>query len=274
MSRRVRAIRVTSVTVLAASFALAACSAENSSEVAQQQQAALSSTSESESATVILSTLPSAAANVHPSSLHRPVAPTHPRPRKLPLAASPVLPVAPSASLSAAPQINFEGQPDTGWAPPDTNGAVSSQFVVSTVNNRITVRDRAGTSLSTTDLDVFWSTLPTTGSSFDTRVRFDPYGQRFIMISAGSLTDAPNSGLLIAVTKTSDPTGAWYQFRIKADPQSLAWLDHPTIGFNKKWVVVSGNMVGADTTVWVFNKAQLYAGNNTYRVLPGVGWTT
>ena len=279
MSRRVRAIRVTSITILAGTFALVACSAGNSSEVLQQQQAELSSASTSDSATVVLSSLPQAAANDHaPATLHHPIAPAHPRaptPSQAPsLTAAPIGAATPNASPSAAPKVTFEGQGDTGWAPPDTNGAVSSQFVVSTVNNRITVRDRSGTSLSTTDLDVFWSTLPTTGSSFDTRVRFDPYGQRFILISAGSLSDTPNSGLLIAVTKTSDPTGAWYQFRIKADPQSLAWLDHPTIGFNKKWIVVSGNMVGADTTVWVFNKTQLYAGSNTYRVLPGVGWTT
>ena len=277
MNRSVRAIAITLVGSLASGLALAACSEGKSSEVAVQQ-AALSGASEASSASVVLSALSSDSATEHPpATLHRPIAPPRaPSPRRVPSLPESALPAAaPSASPpAAAPNTTFEGQGDTGWAPPDTNGAVSSQFVVSTVNNRITVRNRSGASLSSADLNVFWSTVNSPGNSFDTRVRFDPYGQRFVMISAGSLNDVPNSSLLIAVTKTNDPTGAWYQFRIKADPQSLAWLDHPTIGFNKKWIVVSGNMFGADTTLWVFNKAQLYAGNNVYRVLPGVGWTT
>ena len=279
MNRRVTLVPLGFVAALVSGITLAACSSGEGSDVAEQH-AALSSALEPASATVVLSSLPSASGKDHSAAtLHRHVVPAGPkapnRPQAAALSGSAAPAAGPSAAPAAAPNTTFEGQGDTGWAPPDTNGAVSSQFVVSTVNNRITVRNRSGSQLTTTDLDVFWSAVPgNTGSSFDTRVRFDPYGQRFVMISAGSLSNTPNSSLLIAVTKTSDPTGAWYQFRIKADPQSLAWLDHPTIGFNKKWIVVSGNMVGADTTVWVFNKTQLYAGSNTYRVLPGVGWTT
>lgn len=275
MNRSIRAIRFTFMGILASNFVLSACGQAESSEVAQQSSAALSSASDS--ASVVLSSLSSVTNELRPGTIHRPVtqaprlAPTTLQAR--PLAAAPLSAAAPSAA-PAAPNVTFEGQEDTGWAPPDTNGAVSSQFAVTTVNNRITVRNRSGAVATTADLNAFWSSVSSPGNSFDTRIRFDPYGQRFIMISAGSLNDIPNSSLLIAVTKTSDPTGQWYQYRIKADPQSLTWLDHPTIGFNKKWIVVSGNMIGADTKLWVFNKAQLYAGSNTYRVLPGVGWTT
>jgi len=254
---------------------MAACSDNASERVGESTSALSRPESRSEHATVVLSSLndPSLGHQAR-TTLPRPAAPAHPPAPARPQAAPQAGAAAPAAAPGAPPTVNFEGQGDTGWAPPDTNGAVSSQFVVSTVNNRITVRNRSGVVLTSADLNVFWSSLPTTTNSFDTRVRFDPYGQRFILISAGSLNDAPNSGLLIAVTATSDPTGAWYEFRVKADPASQAWLDHPTVGFNSKWVVVSGNMIGADTTLWIFDKSALYAGNLSYRALPGVGWTT
>jgi len=145
--------------------------------------------------------------------------------------------------------ITIAAQNFTGWTPPDTNGAISSDFILSTVNNQMQVRDRWGKVLVTADLDDFWRSLPTTTSSFDTRCRFDPYSTRFIIMSAGALSDAPNSGVLLAVSRTADPTGGWYLYRVKADPNSVGWVDYPTLGFNKKWIVVSGNVFGADNHI-------------------------
>jgi hypothetical protein len=174
-------------------------------------------------------------------------------------------------ATGAAPIIEFEGQGQTGWVPPDTNGAVSAQFVVTTVNNQLTIRDRSGTLLSNVDLNVFWSRLPTTTNSFDTRSRFDPYGQRFIVSSGGSLGDTPNAGILVGVSQTSDPTGNWNVFRAKVDPAGLIGIDYPTLGFNKKWVVVSANIANR---MWIFDKAGLYAGRGNFTVLPSPGLTT
>ena len=195
-------------------------------------------------------------------------------PSRSPSAAAVPPPVTTSLAISSgSPLITVAGQENTGWYPPDTNGAISSDFILSTVNNQMQVRDRWGKVLVTADLNDFWRSLPTTTNSFDTRSRFDPYSKRFIIMSAGSLSDAPNSGVLLAVSRTADPTGAWYLYRVKADPNSVGWVDYPTLGFNKKWIVVSGNVFGADSHVWVFDKAGLYAGRQGVTVLPGLGWT-
>jgi hypothetical protein len=211
-----------------------------------------------------------------PRLIHQHLAPPLPagagpeRALAAPAAAAVALPPPPTAPLTT-----FEGQGQTGWLPPDTNGAVSAQFVVTTVNNTITVRTRAGQQLSSVDLNDFWRSLPTTTNSFDTRSRFDPYGQRFIVTSSGSLGDTPNSGILIAVSQTADPTGNWFLFRVKADGASANWADYPTLGFNKKWIMVSANMFGPAffTRIWAFDKAALYAGRLSVRELPGVGVT-
>src|SRR5690606_39178923 len=86
---------------------------------------------------------------------------------------------------SPPPAVDFEGQDQTAWIPPDTNGAVSSQFVLTTVNNDANVRDRNGNLLAAVGLNDFWAVTNTTDNSFDTRSRFDPYAQRFIIMSAG-----------------------------------------------------------------------------------------
>jgi hypothetical protein len=219
-----------------------------------------------------------APASPWPRLIHQHVSPTLPSgrgavaPLTAPAAtAAPLAPPPPTAPLNT-----FEGQGQTGWIPPDTNGAVSSAFVVTTVNNTITVRTRGGQQLSSVDLNDFWRPLPLAGQSFDTRSRFDPYGQRFIVMSSGALGDTPNSGILMAVSQTADPTGNWSLFRVKADATSDAWVDYPTLGFNKKWIMVSGNMFGSTaffTRIWAFDKAALYSGRLAVRELPGVGTT-
>ena len=180
-------------------------------------------------------------------------------------------------NASIAPTNTFLGHEGTGWNPPDTEGAVSPNFVVSTVNSAMSVRSRNGQELLGMELSTFWSGITNAGQAFDSRIRYDAQAQRFILLSAGGLGDDANSGLLIAVTETSDPTGKWFRFRIKIDPNNVAWVDYPTLGFNKNWVAVSGNLVnssGESTRVWAFNKAELYAGRASFSTLPGQGWTT
>src|SRR6478609_2193495 len=102
---------------------------------------------------------------VNMSALSRnPPAPTSPWPRLIHQHVSPTLPsgrgavaplTAPAATTTplapsppTAPLNTFEEQGQTDWIPPNTNGAVSAAFVMTTVNNTITVRTRAGQQLS------------------------------------------------------------------------------------------------------------------------------
>src|SRR5207342_3128426 len=111
-----------------------------------------------------------------------------------------------------------------------------------------------------------WATLGVTFLS-DPKVLYDPYADRW-MSSALAQPQSSASSVLIGVSQTSDPTGVWNLYRIDADTNNLAWIDFPSIGFNKDWIVVSGNMFanffsfGQATTVniWAFNKTNLYSG--------------
>jgi hypothetical protein len=174
-----------------------------------------------------------------------------------------------SALASPAPLSTVLGETigNSGLIPPDSNGAVSGSFILTTVNGFINVKNRSGALLFSQNRDAFWGEP---NGAFDPQARFDPVAGRFIITSASNQGDAVNSRLLMAVTQTSDPTGAWHKFAIPADPEQLAWLDFPQLGYNGKWIVVSGANIGipggrSQDVLWIFNKAALYAGTNSFQ---------
>jgi hypothetical protein len=57
-------------------------------------------------------------------------------------------------------------------------------------------------------------------------------------------TTLTNGSLLVGVSQTSDPAGAWYLYKFSGLSGTLGTsylLDFPTIGFNKNWVAISIN---------------------------------
>jgi hypothetical protein len=172
------------------------------------------------------------------------------------------------AISSPSPLFTVKGDDQFGdnqcnCIPPDTNGAVSSSFIVTTVNAHLNVKDRAGTLLLSQDQNQFWAPVDPTANSFDSRARFDPLAQRFIITAADhlSISNPETCRLLVAVSKTADPTGDWNKYAFAGDQ---VCLDFPVVGYNKKWIVVTGtltNMAGnAFIGQWAFDKAALYAG--------------
>jgi hypothetical protein len=177
-----------------------------------------------------------------------------------------------SALSSPAPLVNFVGetQLQAGSIPPDSNGAVSAAFVLSTVNGFLNVKNRNGAVLLSQSQQDFWASLGgTIAGAFDPQARFDPFGQRFIITAASNAFDPVNARLLVAVSQTADPTGAWHKFAIFADPAQLRWLDFPQLGYNKKWIVAAGTNISnvgelPERVLWVVNKTAAYAGTLSF----------
>lgn len=215
-----------------------------------------------------------------PSVIHRHTTPSESTPEaQRVLEPAPFAPQVQSTDLSPQPLIDFEGHSQTNLIPPDTNGAVSEDFVLSVVNSSFNVRDRNGNIvMGDTDLADFFAPLDP-GTPFDPRARFDRYAGRFIIMAASNLGMELESKLLLAVSQSDDPTGDWNLYSVPADPDQSHWLDYPTIGYNTNWIVVSGNMFPTGnesftTRLWAFDKADLYAGDPAdFTVLPGVGST-
>jgi uncharacterized repeat protein (TIGR01451 family) len=137
-----------------------------------------------------------------------------------------------SAAGSGIPPTsqNFEGN-DIGdsssdgvfvGAPPDTNGDVGPNHYVQTVNTVFSVYSKAGTRLSgPTPLNELWKSSPSTETNCTTQARgdpivqYDPLADRW-MISQfnfpGAAVIAPPFDQCIAISKTPDPTGAYFLY--------------------------------------------------------------
>jgi hypothetical protein len=188
-------------------------------------------------------------------------------------------PAASEQGSSPAPAKTFQGEQLTGGSiPPDTHGAVGTQHVMTVTNNEINVRSRDGVLLQRMTLNAFWASVrikdeTTPPSSFDPKVVYDRFNQRYILTTSFNAQNV-NSGAGIAVSATNDPTGTWFRYVFAADATSTTtgglWIDFPSIGHNKNWIVLNENTFGYGTItgyqrsdVYVFNKQAAYAGTLT-----------
>ncbi|MBI3406409.1 MAG: hypothetical protein HY046_13225 [Acidobacteria bacterium] len=182
----------------------------------------------------------------------------------------PRIPPPPLQVASPATSTNFLAGDDNGFdIPPDTHGAVGPNHLVVALNSDIKIQDRLGNQLSSVTIDTFWTPAGANGT-FDPRVLYDPFADRWIM-TATSDARLATSSVLIGTSQTNDPTGNWDLHKIDGDAANLAWVDYPTVGFNKDWIVVCANMftITNDTfsneNIWVFTKSTLYSGTATFR---------
>jgi len=100
---------------------------------------------------------------------------------------------------------------------------------------------------------------------FDPKVLYDPFEERWIITAVADSWSATSS-LMIGVTTSNDPTGTWNLYQFDTDATNVNWFDYPSIGFNKNWIVVTGNMFSntdgsfANAVVYIFDKSTLYGG--------------
>jgi hypothetical protein len=169
-------------------------------------------------------------------------------------APAPLLPVSPN------PADTFQAYPDNNtYIPPDTHGAVDSNYCMTTINCNIKIQTRAGALVSTVSLNTFFNPVNPTNGTFDPRVHYDPYSNRWIVVCVAH-AQSTSSCVLIAISQTSDPTGSWYEYNVLADPSGTNWFDYPDVGFNKNWIGITGNFFTVSGSsysyakVFAFNK--------------------
>ena len=173
-----------------------------------------------------------------------------------------------SRTGGAAVSIGFSALFDEYTAtPPDTQGAVGRNDVVSMVNSQVLVQSRSGAVRAgyPLSLDQFWGPLGNFSKLFDPRLLYDAAGDRWIA-SSGANPWAADAALLLAVSRSGDAGGAWDLFQIQVGPSGV-WADYPVLGFNARWIVLSANLLTlppdgeyARTAIYAFDKAAIYQG--------------
>ena len=166
--------------------------------------------------------------------------------------------------LSVAPSVNFNAIDDNNTSiPPDVNGAVGPNHIMTTLNTQVRIQNLTGGIISTVSLNGFWASLGNPGV-FDPKILYEPFNNRWIF-SAAANGQSTTSAVLIGVSQTNDPTGLWNLYSIDADAPNVNWFDYPSLGYNKDWIVVTGNLFTISGNsfvtgkVYIFKKADLYA---------------
>jgi hypothetical protein len=153
-----------------------------------------------------------------------------------------------SASFLAQTDAPLEGR--TTESPPDTNGAVGRDKLMSTHNSNYVIQRKSdGKVLSKVSMTAFWSPVGA-HHPFDPRVLYDPYSDRWL-VSAADDPLLPSSLILYGISDTGDPQGSWRLYSIDADPTDATWADFPTLGFDQNTVAIGVNMFVAGGLTYV-----------------------
>jgi len=194
-------------------------------------------------------------------------------------AAAPVLanpfPASSPGPLAPALDSSFAGlgNPPHGQdvIPPDTMGAAGPNHLVSLLNSDFGVFSKSGILLQKVSLQNFWASLGTAEGEpanfpFDPKILYDQYSGRFVAVTLGG-TDSPDSWVMVALSSTSDPTGAWGKWAIDADLdngiiQTNNSADYPGLGVDQFNIYITANMFDGNGgaqygKVWVIPKPQL-----------------
>jgi hypothetical protein len=160
------------------------------------------------------------------------------------------------------------------FIPPDPIGAAGLDRLIAVVNVMIEARSKSGTLLWRDALQDFFSPLSPANFTFDPKIIYDHYENRFVVVTlervnAGSNPDQGNtSRILVAVSKSATPATAtsadWYYHSINAE-ESIGgfdhWVDYPGFEVDEEAVYITGHMFahpGGTTTynvrLWIINK--------------------
>jgi hypothetical protein len=183
----------------------------------------------------------------------------------------------PNSVVKSSPSVAFEGltTEDTGFTngfvttPPDQGLCVGHGYVLEIINSAMTVFSTSGGALTTPiSIYPFFDLDSSTNFLADPRCYYDAPTQRWF----ASVTNVFNqvtgrSDLVLAVSQTSDPRGAWYIYSIDStddgangtpsNPNCPCDGDQPLLGADSYGVYISSN----EFPLFVpgFNGSQIYA---------------
>jgi hypothetical protein len=177
------------------------------------------------------------------------------------------------AAVSGAPDFPGIDETQSTRIPPDVQMAAGPFQIVEAVNGMIAIFNKNGSTVSSSTPISFFSSLGTvaTDTPFDPQVVFDEHLQRFIISYSTRNFAAGRSTMLIAVSSSNDPTGAWSLFgfdaRMDGSTPTTNWCDYPHLGYSANTIEVTCNMftptvpaVFAYVKVRVFSASQLSGG--------------
>ncbi|MCP4218210.1 MAG: hypothetical protein GY765_26480 [bacterium] len=176
------------------------------------------------------------------------------------------------------PTASFDGlnlsSNGSGW-PPDTTGDVGPTYYIQAVNSSFGIyRKSDGNKMYSATFDAFFGGTGISGTPCDSEnngdpiVLYDRYNERwFILDFAWNPSKTDGSYFSIAVTKTSDPTGDWWQYAFRADNTLMD--DYPKAGVWHDGIYITANMFSFSNNsfqhakIWAIKTPDIYNGTLT-----------
>jgi hypothetical protein len=177
-------------------------------------------------------------------------------------------PPPPNLPQTLGTEFNGPTLSNSGYIPPDTQGAVGPTQIVLMANGRITSYTKAGAvSGINTTLDVFFNSVRGGSPVVDPQVKYDRTSGRWIAM--GITTSSPNRIVLAvssgsSIVNTASFTFYFFQQDLVAPTGNTgAFADYGKIGVDANAVYVGANMFGPGfnaCTAWVVKKSSILSG--------------
>jgi Abnormal spindle-like microcephaly-assoc'd, ASPM-SPD-2-Hydin len=164
----------------------------------------------------------------------------------------------------AAIGVNFEGIGNQPVNPPDPTMAVGPNHVIQMINGnsgaKFKIFNKAGVAAGP---DIFLDALTGLGGLGDPIVLYDQLADRFVMTEFANDAETPTEGLIIAVSQTPDPTGAWYIYFFGT---GTTFPDYPKFSvWPDAYYATTNDFAGGTTydgsSVYAFDRTLMLAGN-------------
>jgi hypothetical protein len=136
--------------------------------------------------------------------------------------------------------------------------------VVNVVNVTIEWFTKAGVQQYQQSLQTFFAPLAPTTFTFDPKVIYDQYNNRFIVITLEKTTTPDTSRILVAVSDDGDPNGTWYFQMINSivniTPLNY-WADYPGLAIDSNAIYITANLFDFLTST-IYGGARLWIIDN------------
>jgi hypothetical protein len=165
----------------------------------------------------------------------------------------------------------FGGIAATGWAPPDCTLAAGPAHLLAAVNSTVHVYAKTGGApVLQRTLTAWFSNVISQAKIFDPKALYDQHAGRWVLLCVALGQSSNTSFFLLSVSKTSDPLGGWFNYKLDAmkdgNTQTNNWADYPGLGVDAQALYLTANMFQFDgafqyAKVRVVPKAAPYAGS-------------
>lgn len=187
----------------------------------------------------------------------------------------------PPNSIITQPQRGVEVPPG-GGTPNDNHIAVGNDGkIVSVMNTVIRVHNDTGKIIKAFTLDYFANNpnikkdpIPTMNRTYDPRVMYDPYKDRYIVVFMHGTTDK-NSFIIVGFSTTNDPAKPWNVYKIPGTPiQDTVWSDYPIVSQTKEDMFFTVNLLHngssweegfVEAVIWQLNKEDGFNGDTMHK---------